>query len=378
MKIYYWSPFTSNVATIKAVINSAYGLKKFFRFDTYIINSFGEWNSYKREIKLKKIKLIDNSKKSKILFTQGYFFSRIAFIRIFFHSFFFLKNILVKKKPEYLIVHLITSLPLILFLLFKFNTKLVLRISGQPKLNFFRKFIWKMSRQNIHFVTVPTKETLKNLKKMNIFDPSKIYYLPDPVFINQKINKVLKKKIKNNYQYIINVGRLTEQKNQKILIQSFKEISKNYKNLKLLILGKGEKYLELLNLTKKLNLEHKVNFLGHVSYPYEYIKGSLCVIVTSLWEDPGFVMIESSALKKIVINSDCPSGPKEFFNKGKTGFLFKNNSMQSLINTFDRFMNSNNSKLKLYIRKNYLKSLEYSEINHSKIFKKIFKIYEKK
>ena len=32
MKIYYWSPFTSNVATIKAVINSAYSLKKLFDF----------------------------------------------------------------------------------------------------------------------------------------------------------------------------------------------------------------------------------------------------------------------------------------------------------------------------------------------------------
>ena len=53
MKIYYWSPFTSHVATIKAVINSAYSLKKYFYHDTYIINSFGEWNSFKNEIKNK-------------------------------------------------------------------------------------------------------------------------------------------------------------------------------------------------------------------------------------------------------------------------------------------------------------------------------------
>jgi len=108
MRIYYWSPFTSNVATIKAVINSAYGLKRFFHYDTHIVNSFGEWNNYKKEIKSKKISILNNSKKSNIMYTQGYLLSRIAFIKIFFHSFFFLKKILIKKKPYYLIIHLIT------------------------------------------------------------------------------------------------------------------------------------------------------------------------------------------------------------------------------------------------------------------------------
>ena len=100
--------------------------------------------------------------------------------------------------------------------------------------------------------------------------------------------------------------------------------------------------------------------------------------MTSLWEDPGFVMIEASALKKIVINSNCPSGPKEFFKNGKTGFLFKNGSKQSLINTFNKFMITKKEKINYYIDQNYKKSLEYSEIEHSKIFKRLFKIYEKK
>jgi len=378
MKIYYWSPFTSNVATIKAVINSAFGLKKLFHYETHIINSFGEWNNYKNDIKSKKINIINNKKKFNILRAQGYFLSRVAYIKIFIHSFFFLKKILIKKKPDYLIIHLITSLPLILFLIFRFDTKLILRISGLPKLNYFRKLLWKLSKKNIEFVTVPTKETLKNLKKMNIFDPSKLHYLQDPVFIKKKINQNLKDK--NNYSrpYILNIGRLTKQKNQVVLIKSFKEILKKYKNLKLIILGSGEKYQELIDLAKDLNLKNKIEFPGQVKSPYKYIKNSLCVIVSSLWEDPGFVMIESSALKKIVINSDCPSGPKEFFRQGKSGFLFKNDDHQSLIKTFDKFMKSTKSKIDFCIRQNYKKSLEYSEIEHSKSFRKLIEVYEKK
>ncbi len=378
MKIFYWSPFTSHVATIKAVINSAYALKKNYKKKTFIINSFGEWDIYKKEIKSKEINLINNTIKFKTVNSYGYVNSRIFFVRIFINSFLFLKNILKQKKPNYLIIHLITSLPLILFLIFKFDTKLILRISGLPKLNFFRKFLWKISDKNISFITVPTKETLKNLQSLNIFNKSKIYYLPDPVYIKKQINNKTKIKNKLNYKFILNIGRLTNQKNQLLLIKSFFEISKKYKKLKLLILGEGEKYNELSKLVEQLNLKKKVEFLGYVNDPQKYINKSLCVIVSSLWEDPGFVMIEASALKKTVICSNCPSGPKEFFKNGKNGFLFKNNNSKSLIKVFNNFMNSNKKKINLFIKKNYKSSIEYSEISHAKSLEKLLKLYEKR
>ena len=54
-----------------------------------------------------------------------------------------LKNLITNEKPDFLIVHLITIVPLFLFLFFNFKTKLVLRISGLPKLTMLRKIFWK-------------------------------------------------------------------------------------------------------------------------------------------------------------------------------------------------------------------------------------------
>ena len=378
MKIFYWSPFTSHVATIKAVINSAYGLNKCFKIQTTLINALGEWKPFHKDIKLKKIKIINNKFNSSVNFTTGFINSRIEFSRIFFNSFLFLKKILLQKKPDYLVIHLITSLPLILFLIFKFDTKLVLRISGLPRFNIFRIFLWKLSNKKIKFVTVPTKETYLKLKKMNIFDSSKIYYLPDPVFLENKINYKPKSNKKKNYKYILNVGRLTKQKNHKMLIEAFKKISTKYSQLKLIILGDGEKKLEIKKQIENLNLKDKVKLIGHSNHVYKYIKGSLCVVVASLWEDPGFVMIEGSVLKKIVITSNCPSGPKEFFNNGKTGFLFKNNNIISLVDTFNKFMNTEKKKINFFVKESYKKSLNYTEISHAKNFEKLLRIYEKR
>ena len=60
-KIYYWSPFFSNIATIKAVLNSAISIKKFSNniFNPTLINVIGEWDDYKKIIEDNKIDVIE-------------------------------------------------------------------------------------------------------------------------------------------------------------------------------------------------------------------------------------------------------------------------------------------------------------------------------
>ena len=53
IKVYYWSPYTSKVATIRAVLNSAYSLKKYSdgKIAPKIIDALGEWKKYNNEIR---------------------------------------------------------------------------------------------------------------------------------------------------------------------------------------------------------------------------------------------------------------------------------------------------------------------------------------
>ena len=102
--IYYWCPFVGNIATIKAVINSAHSLVKYSneKFAPLIINSCGEWDDYKESFKKKKIR----SKKFENFFsidknTSGYLKSRMTYVKIFLSCFFSLKKILIIDKQEY-------------------------------------------------------------------------------------------------------------------------------------------------------------------------------------------------------------------------------------------------------------------------------------
>ena len=132
-----------------------------------------------------------------------------------------LKKILNKNKPEYLIVHLLTFIPLLLFLNNNFKTKLILRISGKPKFTLFRLLLWKISNKNIHLVFCPTKETMNYLAKKKVFKNSKIKFLPDPVIYKKEIKKLsrIKNKIKlKKNSYYLSIGRLTKQKNHELLL----------------------------------------------------------------------------------------------------------------------------------------------------------------
>ena len=67
------------------------------------------------------------------------------------------------------------------------------------------------------------------------------------------------------------------------------------------------------------------------------MKHSKAFILSSLWEDPGFVMIEAALCNCLVISSDCKNGPREFLLNGKAGILFKNNTDGKLIKALEDF-----------------------------------------
>ena len=348
-KIYYWSPFFSQIATCKAVISSANSLIKFgSNYEPYILNFFGEFNLI-NHFKNEKIKFLNyyNLNLTKYLPNKGFFSSRLSFVIIFLLGFFPLKKILKKNKPDYLIIHLITSLPLILLIFFNFETKFILRISGYPRMNFLRKFLWKIAFKKIYLITCPTNNTLNYLKSLNLTDPSKFKLLYDPIINVQEISKKKREKI-NLKNFYLSVGRLTRQKNLLFLCKAFKELVKEDNKLKLVIAGNGEEELKIKNFIKKNNLNNNILLPGYVENIYPYFKNSKGFILSSLWEDPGFVLVEASFCRAPVLTSNVWPGPVELIQDDFNGITYENNDIKNFLQKFkylEKHKDINNLKL---------------------------------
>ncbi len=377
-KIFYWGPFIDKeIATVKAIYNSANGLKNFFNIhDVKIVNSIGEWN-FKIRPEIENLFLNTNFNYAKKLPKNGYFKSRVSFIIIFFTCFFQIKNILKKHEPDYFIAHLLVSLPMLLFKLFNFKSKLIIRISGKPKLNILRKIFWQFTSNNVYKIFCPTEETRDFLIRNNIYKKEKVFVLRDPVLDLENLrNKKNKKDFQEKFEKenIILAGRLTKQKNFDLIIDVFEKNQYLREKYKVFIFGDGELKNKLANkiITKKLN--NKIFLMGHVKNIYKYMRNSKLFILTSLWEDPGFVIVEAAFCNLSIIASDCQSGPSEILSKNKLGgYLFKNNDVHDLNNKINEFFNEKNEIIyqqKLYSKK---RIKEFTIFNH---VKKLIKIFE--
>ena len=377
MKIFYWSPFLSNIATVDSVINSINEIKHYYekkKINPIIIDSVGEWSQKKLDNHVYNVRQLYNYKIYSFLPKKGYLKSRISQILIFLLSFNSLRKLLIKEVPEYFIAHLIISLPLVLFSIFNFKTKLIIRISGTPKLNFVRKFFWKILSKKVYKITCPTNSTYEKLKKLKIFSEDKLEILYDPIISVKKINKKKLEEIDEkfrNQDFLLGIGRLTKQKNFKFLIKSFYEINLRFPKLKLVILGEGEERAVLEKLINNLELKDKVFLEGHKKNVFNYIYRSKCFVSSSLYEDPGFVIIEAGFLNKIVFAADSNTGPTEILDYSKRGFLYKSNNYQDMVKNFLNFIEKDpkNLKEKKIELKKYTKN--FTIFSHYKSLKKI-------
>ena len=373
MKVYYWSPFISKVATALSVIRSAESLIKYSKqnISVSLVDAIGEWDQYRHKIN-SKIQIIKLNKKNyyNYLPRDSFIKSRLSYLFIFFLNFNKLKNLIISKEPNFLIVHLMTVLPIFLTLFLKNNTKIILRISGLPKLNIFRYIFWKLFGEKIYKITCPTLGTYQYLIKKKIFDKDKLCVLHDPAvlledYAEKKFNKIPNFDFKDN-KIIVGIGRLTKQKNFSLLISAFNEILKKYPEYILIILGDGEKKSEILKLIKTLGIENKVHLVGFQENVYQYLIKADCFVLSSLWEDPGFVLLEAGLSNTTVISSNCKNGPQEILDNENNGYLFKNNDLNDFLKKFDEFKKEKASglnKKKLKLKKEIKKFTLYSHFN---------------
>ena len=254
-----------------------------------------------------------------------------------------------------------------------FNIKIITRSNSSPSgwyHNFIKKFIYKKIVSFANLVIVNSFEFKKEMKKEFDINSTCIYNPLNKKEILDKSKKSIKFnffKRKNDLK-IINVGRLVEQKNQIILLRSINYLKKYNINFKVLLIGKGVEKDKLQNFIEVNNLKKIVKIINFQSNPYPYIKKSDLFILTSKYEGLPNVLLEAAVLKKFIISSNCPTGPKEILSNGKGGFLFEVGNYKDLSNQI----------LKFAKRKKNLKSkinYTYKNLRNFDFYKNLNKYY---
>ena len=265
-----------------------------------------------------------------------------------------------------------------MFIFKNYETKLILRVSGLPKMTFIRKIIWKLSSKKIYKITCPTQDTFRDLSKFS-FLKDKLIILKDPIIKCTEIQKSKSKhvtlpknieKIVSKNDFFLSIGRFTKQKNFIFYLKCIPEILKLNRNLYFLFIGHGEDEEVFFKIANKLNISDRIIVIKNTDNVHYFMKKSKCLVLTSLWEDPGFVLVEAGYNNCQVITSDCPNGPKEIISDDG-GYLFQSNNSTSLLKSINYFLkdskaNRVSKKIKL---KKRLKGFTF--FHHSLVLRKI-------
>jgi glycosyltransferase involved in cell wall biosynthesis len=116
------------------------------------------------------------------------------------------------------------------------------------------------------------------------------------------------------------IGRLVWPKNFEMAIESFAAFRRK-ENGRLLIIGDGPLRLELEQRCVELGVAEEVDFLGFQPNVIAYMRRASALILSSVYEGFGNVLIEAMAAGTPVISTDCPHGPRELLCNGRFGTL---------------------------------------------------------
>lgn len=143
---------------------------------------------------------------------------------------------------------------------------------------------------------------------------------------------------------LLYVGRLRKHKGVDILIEAL-EILEN-KNWRLSIIGDGAEIKNLKRLVRKKGLLKEITFYGFQKSVEKFYEGHDILIVPSLNEEFGLVIIEAMQFGVAVIGSD-KGGIPEIIENGKDGLLFKSGNVKSLSAAIEYLINNPNKRIQI-------------------------------
>ncbi len=170
----------------------------------------------------------------------------------------------------------------------------------------------------------------------------------------------------DNSFLLVMVGSFSLQKDQETIIKAIKLLPEN---VKLLLVGDGNKRDKLVKLIEKLKLRERVKLLGIRQDVPSILKTSDIVLVSSHWEGFGLVAVEGMAAKKPVVASNV-DGLKQVVES--FGVIFKKGNVEDLAEKIIE-LKGNPDYYNEIAEKCYKRSKEYSI---EKLVKQYLEVYK--
>lgn len=275
------------------------------------------------------------------------------------------------KKFNINIIHAIDTFSYIAILLpgILLGKKIIWTIQDNTKINILIRFVLIFFCKQV----ILCANTLK--KEFNFFSNYKIKVITNGVSIKGlhlgELSEKLEYTLNNKKLKLGFIGRLDENKNVKQIINAVSILKLANYDFELLIVGNGIEEKNLYALTKKMDLDKEIKFIGWVENPQLFYK-----------QIDLFIQVSKSEAFSLSILEALHFGlPCIVTNVGDNKVLIENNH-NGYITEIDNHNDTAKNIMKLYDNRELLKNFSYNSLQKSSSFsyklmiEKYFKLYE--
>lgn len=222
----------------------------------------------------------------------------------------------------------------------------------------------------IHPITI-SKESKRSFSEFYGFDSTLIYNgIPDYTY-DTKVRKLTAYRFTDKTRVFLHPGRITEAKNQIVLVKVFNRLISE-DDVVLLIAGQKQDMQIWSELEPYLN--ERIIYLGERSDVRDLLAESDAFCLPSIWEGMPVTLLEALSVGCIPICSPV-GGIPEVITNGENGFLSSDSSEEAYYKALKSFVSCTNIEV-MDMKQKCLKTFDKFRI--SEVVKKYIEVYKSK
>jgi glycosyltransferase involved in cell wall biosynthesis len=169
-------------------------------------------------------------------------------------------------------------------------------------------------------VIVPSNGIAERLRTQRLVASKKVHVIPNPIDLRWVEASEVTESRSSSCIELLAVGRLEVEKDYPTMIRSVHLLSKSV-NVILNILGEGNSRSNLQILINELGLTDRIFLIGQVSELSHWYQRADILLLSSIYEGFGNVLVEALAHGVPVVSTDCQAGPREIISNNSYGKL---------------------------------------------------------
>lgn len=249
-----------------------------------------------------------------------------------------LRNIWVQEEAGIIVAFIGKNNFMALLTAFGLKIPVITSVRGEPREEYYNSLLRLLSKTLMGFSKGLILQTPDALKYFPRWMQKKSVILDNPLnpeFIDEYYEGTRENEI-------VTVGRLDSNKNQKLIVDAFCSIAKEFPDTKLILYGDGEDREYLTKYVQKSGYVNQIALPGAVNNVKERIRKSKIFVLSSNTEGMPNALLEAMALGIPSISTDCPCGGPRMLMEGKrNGILVPVGEVQPMAEAMKQLLTDN-------------------------------------